>query len=124
MTIAYWMVLLAAVLPIAFAAISKAGGHRYDNRAPRAWLDAQSGWRQRAHWAQQNSHEAFAPFAAAVIIAHQLHAPQAGIDTLALLFIGFRVLYGALYIADRDRLRSVAWVAAFLCVVGLFILSI
>lgn len=123
MTLAYWMVLLAAVLPLAFAATAKAGGERYDNRRPREWLEARSGWRLRAHWAQQNSYEAFPPFAAAVIIAHQLEANQAWVDTLALLFIGFRILYGALYIADRHVLRSLAWTAGFACVVGLFILS-
>ena len=121
MTIAYWAVLAAALLPVVFAGIAKAGGERFDNRRPRAWLEQQAGWRQRAHWAQQNGYEAFPPFAAAVIIAHQLDAPQGVVNTLALLFIAFRILYGVLYIQDRHALRSLAWLAAMACVIGLFI---
>jgi uncharacterized MAPEG superfamily protein len=121
MTIAYWMVLVAAIMPIVLAGISKAGGERFNNRAPRDWLAQQEGWRQRANWAQQNSYEAFPPFAAAVIIAHQLDAGQATIDTLALAFIGFRIAYGICYIGNWHALRSLMWIAGFLCVIGLFI---
>ncbi|MCP1676065.1 putative MAPEG superfamily protein [Natronocella acetinitrilica] len=124
MTLAYWIVLVAAVMPVVFAGIAKAGGEAYDNRNPRDWLARQEGWRKRANAAQQNSVEAFAPFAAAVIIAHQLGAGQATINTLAVLFILCRVVYGALYIKDMHSLRSLAWLAGFGCVIALFIVSI
>ena len=123
MTIAYWTVLVAALMPIAFAGLAKAGGAGFDNRQPRVWLAQLDGWRQRAHAAQQNSHEAIAPFAAAVIIAHQLDAPQAAVDGLAVAFIVLRVLYGALYIADRDVLRSLVWLAGLACIVALFVVA-
>jgi uncharacterized MAPEG superfamily protein len=122
MTIAYWCVLAAAVLPLLWAGASKSRS-AYDNRAPRAYLADLEGWRQRANWAQQNAWEAFAPFAAAVIIAHVRGVPQATIDGIALAFIAARVLHGLLYMADRATLRSLAWLAGFGCVVALFLVG-
>ncbi len=77
MTIAYWCVLVAAVIPLISIGIAKAGGERYNNRHPRVWLDKQQGYRARAAAAEANSFEAFPFFAAAVIIAHLTNAPQA-----------------------------------------------
>ncbi|MEW5790002.1 MAG: MAPEG family protein [Pseudomonadota bacterium] len=77
-------------------------------RAPRAQLAQATGWRQRANRAQFNVFEDFAPFAATVIVAQQLHAPQDQIDALALVFIAMRVLHLAFYILDRPTLRSLA----------------
>ena len=123
MTTAYWCVLIAAYLPIAFTGIAKfgAGGKDFDNAAPRAMLAKLDGWRARANWAQANGFEAFPPFAAAVIIAHLTAVPQARIDLLALSFIGLRLVYGALYIANLATLRSIVWIASVGCVIGLFV---
>lgn len=121
MTIAYWCILVAAVLPIVWVGAAKFGGGRYDNARPREFLGALSGWPARANHAQQNSYEAFPPFAAGVIVAHLGQVDQGTIDTLAMLFIAARVVYGLCYIADRSTLRSLAWLAGFSCVVGLFI---
>jgi uncharacterized MAPEG superfamily protein len=120
MTVAFWCVLIAAILPFVWAGAAKSKGG-FDNAAPREWLGRLEGWRRRANWAQQNSWEAFAPFAAAVIIAHLAGARQGTIDTLAMTFIAARVAYGLLYIADRPTLRSVVWTVGFACVVGMFI---
>jgi uncharacterized MAPEG superfamily protein len=122
MTTAYWCILAAAILPLLWAGASKSRS-AYDNRAPRAYLANLEGWRQRANWAQQNAWEAFAPFAAAVIIAHVRGVPQTTIDGIALAFIGARVLHGLLYITDRPTLRSLAWLAGFACVVALFLVG-
>lgn len=122
MTLAYWMVLIAIFLPYIAAAVAKSGG-KYDNSAPRAQLERATGWRQRANWAQMNAFEAFPPFAAAVIIAHQLNAPQDRIDLFAVLFVGFRLLHFLLYVMDRPTLRSLAWAGGFACVIGLFAIS-
>lgn len=124
MTIAFWCVLAAAVLPYLFTGYAKAtpkflkGDH---NKNPREYEEALSGPRKRAHWAQLNGFEAFPPFAAAVIIAHLTHAPIARMDLLATTFIGARVLHGIFYIADLDKLRSVAWFVGVACVIGLFL---
>jgi uncharacterized MAPEG superfamily protein len=120
MTLAYWCVLVAAVLPIVWAGAAKSKGS-FDNRAPRDWLARLEGWRQRADWAQANAWEAFGPFAAAVIIAHLAGARQATIDWLAITFIAMRIAHGLLYIADQAMLRTIVWTIGFGCVVGLFI---
>jgi uncharacterized MAPEG superfamily protein len=96
-----------------------------DNARPREWLAGLEGWQKRANWAQENAHEAFPPFAAAVIIAHMTgNAEQATINLLALVFTAARILYGILYITDRSTLRSLAWLVGFLCVVGLFVAAV
>lgn len=121
MTTAYWCVLIAALLPILWAGAAKAGARGYNNARPREFLGALSGWPSRANFAQQNSHEAFPPFAAGVIIAHLCNAPQPTVDALALTFIAARVVYGLCYVADLAGLRSLVWLLGFTCVAGLFV---
>ena len=53
-------------------------------------------------------------FFAAVIIAHQLGAPQTRLDILALLFVTLRIIYVAMYVAGLPKTRSAIWAAAFL----------
>ena len=54
---------------------------------------------------------------------HLAEAPQFWIDLLALNFVVLRVFYGVLYIADKPSLRSLVWILAIACVVGLFVIS-
>ena len=123
MTIAFWAILAASLLPIASAALAKAGGDGFDNAAPRVWLEAQTGWRRRADWAQRNHLETFPPFAAAVLVAAMAHAPQGTADALAGTFVLLRIAYTAAYVLDRPTLRSALWTLGFLCVLGLFAIS-
>ena len=120
MTIALWCVLVAGLLPYAATLIAK-GGTRFDNRNPRTWLAAQTGWRARAHAAQLNGFEAFPLFAAAVLVAQYLHAPPGRIDALALLFVAARVAYLLAYLADRHLLRSIVWAIGFGAAVAIFV---
>ena len=122
MTTGYWCVLVAAMLPYAAVGLAKARPD-FDNHAPRDWLARLAGWRQRAHWAHQNSFEAFPAFAAAVIIAHLVQAPQGRIDLLAMVFVAARVAYIGAYVADAAVLRSLVWSVGLLSVVGLFVIS-
>lgn len=119
MSVAYWCVFAAIFFPYVWAMTAKAGPG-YDNRAPRVHLAAAQGFRQRANWAHLNAFEAFPPFAAAVIIAHQAHANQASMDMLALGFIAFRVAHGVCYVLDRPTLRSLMFAGGMACVIGLF----
>jgi uncharacterized MAPEG superfamily protein len=124
MTLAHWCVLVAALLPISCAWIAKAGRFGFrENRDPRAWLAQQSGWRARANAAQANSFEALPFFIGAVLIAHQVQAPQRWVDTLALAFIALRVVYIALYLADKATLRSLAWTGGVACCVALVLIG-
>ncbi len=118
LTLAYWAVLVAALLPIVCAGIAKWGAFGkprhdggYDNHDPRAWLARQSGWRVRANAAQTNSFEALPFFIGAVIIAHQSGALQLRLDLLAWAFVALRLAYIALYVADKASVRSLIWVA-------------
>ena len=129
-TVAYWCVLVAALLPIVCAWIAKSGTlgkppaqGGYDNSDPRSWLARQGDWRARANAAQANSFEALPFFIGAVIIAHQLAAPQALLDVLAAAFIALRVAYIALYVADRAVARSVVWGLALLINMAIFFIG-
>lgn len=121
MTTALWCVLAAALLPYLATTIAKAGGSRYNNRDPRAWLARQEGFRQRADHAQANSFEAFPFFAAAVIVAHWLQAPQERIDALAVIFIAARAGYLVAYLGDWHWARSIAWLIGWLACVFIFV---
>ena len=121
MTTAYWCVLVAALMPYVASSIAKAGGERYSNRNPRAWLDRQQGFRARANAAQSNGFEAFPFFAAAVIVDHLTHAPQDRIDALAVLFVLARVAYIACYLADWHWARSVVWTIGIVATITLFV---
>ena len=121
MTIAYWCVLLAALMPYVATSIAKAGGERFSNRYPRRWLEQQQGIRARANGAQANSFEAFPFFAAAVIIAHLTGAPQERIDGLALGFVAVRASYIVFYLADWHWARSVIWLVGLLVCLTIFV---
>jgi uncharacterized MAPEG superfamily protein len=120
MTTAYWCVLVAALLPY-LATLTAKGGVRFDNRNPRAWLAQLTGWRARANAAQLNGFEAFPLFAVAVLVAEQLHAPQARIDALAIVFVAARLAYLGAYLADLATLRSLAWFIGIGSAVAIFV---
>jgi len=128
-TLAYWCVLIAAILPIVCAGIAKSGMFKkprrdggFDNHNPRAWLAQQTDWRARANAAQANSFEALPFFIGAVIIAHLLGAHQARLDLLAFLFVFLRMLYIMMYVAGLPTVRSIVWTVAL--VVNIAILFI
>lgn len=120
MTIAFWCVLIAGLLPYVGTLTAKIGAAGFDNRNPRDWLAAQSGFRARANAAQHNSFEALPLFAAAVIVAQLAGAPQPRVDLLAITFVVARCLYIAFYVADMATLRSLAWFGGIGSAVALF----
>jgi uncharacterized MAPEG superfamily protein len=120
MTLGYWMILVAALLPYITVGLAKGGASGYDNAGPRHWADRQQGWRRRAIAAHANHFEAFGPFAAAVVVAELANGVQWIISTLAVAFILLRILYTLAYLADRPTLRSALWSVGLLCVVALF----
>ena len=123
--VAYWCVLIAALLPYVWTTVAKSSGERYDNRDPRGWVARQANPRvQRANSAQLNAFEAFAPFAAGVVFAQLAGVPEARIAGLAVVFVVCRALHGLVYTQGmRHSLRSMVWFVAFACVVGLFVLA-
>lgn len=117
MSIAHWCVLIAAWLPVLTAGLAKASTARlrrgegaYDNHDPRVWFAQQTGWRQRADSAQKNGFENLPLFIGAVALAEIAHADPQRVDTLAMTYVGLRVLYTVAYLADWAALRSLIWV--------------
>ena len=124
MTIAYWCVLTIILSPFILSVLSRQGVAKHDYVGdPRAFNEGLGGWRRRAHLAQLNGFEAVPGFAAAVIIAHQVGAPQNRIDWLALIYVGLRAIHAAFYVGDKPSLRSFSWQLSMLCVVGLFVVA-
>lgn len=120
-TVAYWCVLIAALLPICCAWLAKSGSFGksrkdggFDNRNPRAWMAQQTDWRARANAAQSNSFESLPFFIGAVIIAHLLGAGQTLLDILAFLYVMLRIFYILMYVSDMPTARSALWAGAFL----------
>ena len=122
---AYWCVLIAALLPYIWIGFAKTGAQKYNNRNPRAWMAKQDGnYRvQRANAAHLNAFEAFAPFAAGVVMAQLAGVAHATIAMLALAFIMLRVLHGVFYLADMALARSLAWTAGYGCAIALLVLA-
>jgi len=123
MHFAHIMVLIAALLPYATVGGAKSA-KGYDNNKPRDSLAGLSGWRARANWAHANHLEAFAPFAAAVILAEIAHAPQHQVDLRAGIFVAARVLYTVAYLADAASVRSLIWFVGIGATISLFVLAI
>lgn len=125
MTFAYTCVLIAMFLPLLCAAYAKKlGGFNFQqhNGDPRAFLAQATGRAARADAAQKNSFENFAPFAAAVIIAHVAgDASQAVINFWSGLFIVSRIAYIWFYLNDQARARSAAYTVGLAATVALFI---
>jgi uncharacterized MAPEG superfamily protein len=125
-SVAYWCVLIAALLPLGCAWLAKSQGMGkprsqggYDNHDPRGWLARQRDWQARANAAQSNSFEALPLFIGAVIIAHQLGAPQVRVDILAVLFVTLRMVYIAMYVAGLPTIRSAIWALALAVNIGI-----
>jgi uncharacterized MAPEG superfamily protein len=115
--VAAWLVIYLTKLPVAVA-MQRAGG--YDNHLPRAQQARLEGWGARSVAAHQNGFEAFAPFAAAVIVAQLGSGPQQIVDLLAICFVAARVGYVICYLADWASLRSAVWSLGFLATFALF----
>ena len=120
MAIAYWCVLIAALLPYVWVSIAKASGQRYNNRDPRGWLAKQENPRStRANGAQLNAFEAFPAFAAGVLMAQLAGVEPGRIGGWAVAFVAFRILHGVFYLSDHHYVRSLVWFAGFFCVLAL-----
>ena len=121
MPIAYWCVLVAALLPIALVSYAKLGVES-DNRYPREDYDNLPPAKRRAYAAHQNAYENFPFFAAAVIIAMTLGAAPATVNMLAMAYVAIRIVHGLLYINNVPSLRSLTFLAGLIVNVAIFVL--
>lgn len=96
----------------------------YDNDNPRAQQARLAGLGARAQAAHMNGFEAFAPFAAAVLLCR-----TTGVQSLALpiacgLFVLARSAYIGAYLGNRSTLRSGLWTVGALATLVLFLLPL
>lgn len=122
MTIAYWCILAAGILPQLvgmYAKVDKA----FDNNDPRVYLGKLDGAKARAVAAMENGYEGLPLFAAAVIIAHITGANQMWINILAIAYVIVRIIFSVIYISGKGTLRSLVWVLGLACIIGLFVIS-
>ena len=127
MTVAFWCVLIALILPYVCTIIAKVGSGRFNlrhNHDPRTFLAGLEGMPRRANAAQMNSFEILPAFIAAVLIADVVgNAEQVTQDVLAVLFITSRLLYIICYLADWAALRSVVWFVGVGLIISFFVAS-
>jgi uncharacterized MAPEG superfamily protein len=127
MTVPFWCVLVAGLLPYVWVGIAaQERGKQFgkaDNKLPRVQESQLTGRGARAMGAHNNAFEALPFFAAAVIIAHLCNADPGWSADLAIAFVIARIAHGVLYLADVDILRSISFGIAQLCTIGLFVLA-
>jgi uncharacterized MAPEG superfamily protein len=106
MTIAFWCVFIAGILPyVPFGFASS----KLNRKAPRLGAGALDGLAARAYGAHLNAFEAFPYFAAAVLVAHAVEGPSVLVNWLAVLFIVARIAHVTFYLTDRPPLRSTSF---------------
>ena len=127
MTVPFWCVLIGGLLPYVWVTIAAAERRKQfgtvDNKLPRLQETQLTGRGARAMGAHNNAFEALAFFASAAIIAHIAGADPSWSADLAILWVIVRIAHGALYLADVDIMRSLAFGVAQLCSIGLFVLA-
>lgn len=77
-------------------------------------------WGLRANRAQINAVEAFAPFAALVLIAHDAGKENAMTAFWTMSFFWLRLIHAVVYLAGWPFVRTLAFVLGFVAVCGLF----
>jgi len=118
----YLLVILTGIPDRSGAASRWDGG--YNNKDPRASAERLIGWRRRAHLAQLNGYEAFAPFAVGLLAAQLSNVDASLLRGLAVGFLVFRVLHAVFYVADKSTLRSVVWYGGIGCALALYIAAL
>lgn len=101
-----------AKIPLALA-MHKEGG--YDNNHPREQQARLHGFGARALAAHQNAFESLIIFSIAILLALATGTISKNIELLALLHVGFRVIYHILYLLNVGVFRSVSWAFAIGC---------
>ncbi|MGD0640237.1 MAG: MAPEG family protein [Roseiarcus sp.] len=118
MTVAFWCVLVAALLPYVPRGLASS---KLDPRAPRVGVPALEGLAARAYGAHLNSFEAFPFFAAAVIVSHIVEGADATVGWLAVAFVAARLGHMAAYLIDRQPLRSAFFFVAMALTIAIFV---
>jgi uncharacterized MAPEG superfamily protein len=120
---AYALIYIPRMGPVSVAMKALPGG--YNNSDPRTQITQLEGAGRRAANAHHNAIEAFAPFAAGVILA-MLRMPQHEtlVAILCIAFVVERTIYMFAYIGDNASLRSGMWTLGVLATGALMVIGI
>jgi uncharacterized MAPEG superfamily protein len=127
MTTPFWCILIVALLPYLWssvalrARVSQFGS--FDNRLPRLEQAKLTGGGARALGASANAFETFPFFAASVIVARIAGADPGWSAIWSVAYVAARILHGAFYYGDLDKLRSGAFGVGQACCIALFVLA-
>ena len=121
MTFAYACIVIAIIMPIILAGISKKESEvTVNNNDPRDHIKHLKKRAKYAYGAEQNCYESFPPFAIAVVVAHLMGGTQLTVDILAGLYIFSRLMYIVFYIQGKGMLRSVTYMVGLIATISLF----
>lgn len=124
MTIAFWCILVAGLLPLLAGVYAKMSKPGYDNDNPRHFMSGLEGEGARANAAMQNGFEGFPLFAASVLVAAVQKADPTMVNILAVAYVLIRLAYAYTYIKGYSNARSSIWFTGLICVVGIFITAL
>jgi len=96
----------------------------YDNNNPRSQQSRLPLLGQRALAAHQNSFEAFAPFAAGVLLCLLTQTRPNITASLCLTFLLARTIYLVSYLRDIAALRSLVWILGAIATAALLLLPV
>ncbi|HEU4612810.1 MAG TPA: MAPEG family protein [Kofleriaceae bacterium] len=99
----------------------QAGG--YNNNDPRTQQARLEGLGKRALAAHMNAFEAFAPFAAGVLVAMQRRVDIDAVAYISLGFVAVRTIYMIAYLTDKATLRSGMWTLGMGAITALLVLA-
>jgi uncharacterized MAPEG superfamily protein len=119
-----WCLFIGSLLPFLLAPAAayyrKAQFGSIDNNNPRVQTAALTGAGARASAAQSNAWEALALFTAAVVANHLNGGDPGTSGTLAMVWVGARVVHGPAYVAGIAPLRSGVFLVGMICAISLF----
>ncbi|MBA2650485.1 MAG: MAPEG family protein [Legionella sp.] len=118
MNLLIFCLLIAVLLPILskiplMIAMKNEGG--YDNNYPRDQQARLTGFGARALAAHKNSFESLTVFGLAILCAMVSNTISPVVQSLAVLYIIFRLMYHVAYLKDQATLRSLVWGMSYLC---------
>ena len=127
MTIPFWTLLVAILIPFVLAMLGDYARYRefgiLDNAHPREQSARLTGPGARLWAAQQNAWEALALFAPSVFVAHLAAADAHQSAWLAIVFCLARMAHPVFYVLNRSTLRSISYLVALGCCLWLFWLA-
>lgn len=127
MTTALWCLFATALIPTLLAFTGGFLRHKElgkaDNKNPRLQYAQATGIVSRAFAAQQNAWEALILFSAALLASYIAGVPQEKLASIALIFVVARVFHAIFYLADKDALRSLAYLVALGSVICVFVMG-